>query len=81
MVMNSTVDPNRAIAKQSQSTLNVDSKPIFDGFGYFEGYNINENNYIKLRALAVILDGTAKEFKVTLDEANKAINLTSYKSH
>lgn len=81
IVMTGAADPNRAIAKSSASMANVDGKPAYNGFGYFEGYNINDNNYIKLRALAVMLEGTKKEFEVTWDSATSSINLTSGKAY
>ena len=47
----------------------------------FDAYNINGNNYFKLRDLAYALNGTAKQFEVTWDEKNNAIKLTSNKSY
>ena len=43
----------------------------------FEAYNINDNNYFKLRDLAKALSGTGKQFEIGWDEANNAISLTS----
>jgi len=43
----------------------------------FDAYNINGNNYFKLRDLAFTLNGTAKQFAVGWDGANNAISLTS----
>ena len=43
----------------------------------FDAYKINDNNYFKLRDLAYILNGTAKQFNVGWDGANNAISLTS----
>lgn len=43
----------------------------------FEAYNIKGNNYFKLRDLAYVLNGTAKQFKVSWDGVNNAISLTS----
>jgi len=45
----------------------------------FEAYNINDNNYFKLRDLAKALSGTEKQFEVGWDEAINAISLTSGK--
>lgn len=42
----------------------------------FEAYNINDNNYFKLRDLAKALSGTEKQFEVGWDAANNAISLT-----
>jgi hypothetical protein len=47
----------------------------------FEAYNINDNNYFKLRDLAYALSGTAKQFEVSWDGANNAIALTSGKAY
>lgn len=39
------------------------------------GYNINGNNYYKLRDIASLLSGTPCQFNVTWDESRRAINL------
>ncbi len=43
----------------------------------FEAYNINNNNYFKLRDLAKVVSGTDKQFEITWDASKKAINLVS----
>ena len=43
----------------------------------FDAYNINGANYFKLRDLAYILNGTAKQFEVGWDAENQAISLKS----
>ena len=43
----------------------------------FDAYNINGNNYIKLRDLAFILNGTEKQFGVDYDSDTNTILLTS----
>ena len=43
----------------------------------FDTYNINDNNYFKLRDLAQTLRGTEKQFEVTWDGERNAINLIS----
>jgi len=50
-------------------------------FVAFDAYSINGSNYIKLRDLAYILNGTEKQFEVTWDNDIKAINLISGKSY
>ena len=40
-----------------------------------EAYNINNNNYIKLRDLAMALNGGAKQFEVTWNGSKQAINI------
>ncbi len=47
----------------------------------FEAYNIDGSNYFKLRDLAQVLNGTAKQFQVGYDSTNKAITLTSGESY
>lgn len=58
------------------------SKIVVDGeIIAFEAYNINGNNFFKLRDLAAALDGTSKSFEVTWDEDNQSINLLSGQSY
>jgi hypothetical protein len=59
-------------ATPTSSKVVVDGKDIS-----FDAYNINGNNYFKLRDVAAAVNGSAKNFGVTYDEAVKAINLTS----
>ena len=40
------------------------------------GYNINGNNYYKLRDIALILNGTTAQFGVSWDKSTRSINLT-----
>ena len=47
----------------------------------FEAYNIEGNNYFKLRDLAFVLSGTDKQFNVGWDRENNAISLTSSESY
>lgn len=56
----------------SNAIVNVNGE-IID----FEAYNIDENNYFKLRDLAAVLSGSEKQFEVGWDEVNKSINLVS----
>ena len=43
----------------------------------FDAYNINDNNYFKLRDVAKAISGTEKQFDVSWDEENKSVNLIS----
>ena len=43
----------------------------------FDAYNIAFSNYFKLRDIAFVLNGTAKQFEVSWDDANDAISLIS----
>lgn len=64
-VQNPTVSP-------TSSEIFVDGKPVL-----FDAYNIGGNNYFKLRDLAYVLNGTAKQFGVAYDAGANRINLTS----
>jgi len=64
------------VAKPTASTVLVDGKSVA-----FDAYTINDNNYFKLRDLAFVLSGTAKQFDVGWDDANDAISLTSGKPY
>lgn len=59
-------------AMRSDSSLILDGVPVT-----VSAYNINGNNYFKLRDLAAILNGTQKQFEVTWDGTNSCINLLS----
>jgi len=54
------------------------SKIVINGVDTaFDAYTIDQNNYFKLRDLAAVLSGTEKQFEVTWDGDNNAINLVS----
>ncbi|MFQ9126370.1 MAG: hypothetical protein ACLR4Z_05710 [Butyricicoccaceae bacterium] len=55
----------------SVHTVTVDGKVVKP-----QGYNINDNNYYKLRDVAWILNGTGSRFNVTWDGANNRILLS-----
>jgi len=59
-------------ANPTASTVYVNGEPVA-----FDAYNINDNNYFKLRDIAYILNGTGKQFSVGWDGAANAISLTS----
>ncbi|HOM03537.1 MAG TPA: WG repeat-containing protein [Acetivibrio sp.] len=63
-------------ATPTSSTVLVNGSPVA-----FDAYSINGNNYFKLRDLAYVLNGTGKQFEVTWDSVNKAINLIPDKSY
>ena len=44
-------------------------------------YNINGNNFVKLRDLAYLLNGTAKQFSVTYNSASNLVSLYSGSSY
>jgi hypothetical protein len=59
-------------AVPTASTVLVNGSPTA-----FDAYNIAGNNYFKLRDLAYVLNGTAKQFEVGWNAAANAISLTS----
>lgn len=65
------IDPY-ATAMPTTSKVLVDGVPV-----EFEAYNIKGNNYFKLRDLAQAVNNTSKNFEVTWDGINNAINLIS----
>ncbi|MEA4988508.1 MAG: WG repeat-containing protein, partial [Anaerovorax sp.] len=74
-----------AFGESQTTTANpTASKVIVDGKTVsFDAYNINSNNYFKLRDIAQIIRGTDKQFNVTWDGSKNAINLisnTAYKT-
>jgi hypothetical protein len=71
-----TPAPATATAKPTASTVLVNGKSVA-----FEAYNINDNNYFKLRDLAYVLSGTEKQFEVGWDGAANAIALTGGKAY
>ena len=63
-------------ATPTTSTVIVNGKEVS-----FDAYNINGNNYFKLRDLAFILSGTEKQFEVGWDGIEERITLTSGKPY
>ena len=61
--------PVTAAATSSKVLVNGENKA-------FDAYNINGNNYFKLRDLAYVLSGTEKQFEVGWDGTKNAITLT-----
>jgi len=59
------------VATPTASTVLVNGKNTT-----FDAYNIDGNNYFKLRDLAYVLNGTEKQFEVGWDSLNNAISLT-----
>lgn len=64
--------PANAIAAPTSSKVAVNGSLIS-----FDAYNINGNNYFKLRDIAYAVNGSAKQFGVSFDSAKNAITLTS----
>ena len=59
-----------ATAKPTNATVMVNGKQIA-----FDAYNINNNNYFKLRDIAKVLSGSDKQFEVTWNGSTKSIEL------
>ncbi len=76
-----TEEPAPAPAPEAPAV--VTAKPttsdvVVDGTStVFEAYNINDNNFFKLRDLAAAVNGSSKNFEVTWDAEKRAINLIS----
>jgi hypothetical protein len=66
----STVQLKPVSVKPTSSGIVVDGKTIA-----FEAYLINDFNYFKLRDLAMAVNGSRRQFEVSWDDVNKAINL------
>jgi hypothetical protein len=59
-------------AKPTSAKVVINGKQVA-----FEAYSIDNNNYFKLRDLAMSINGTEKQFQVGWDAAKNAINLIS----
>lgn len=80
LVLLLTLLPSVALA--AETATKTASKVTVDGVvKSFDAYNINGNNYFKLRDIAYILSGTSKEFEVTWDGSKNAIDLLSNKPY
>ncbi len=68
--------------EETVTALVTSSKVLVDGEDIlFDAYNINGNNYFKLRDLAMVINGTTKQFGVTWDGEKNAINLVTGESY
>ncbi len=67
---------------QSVKAIPTSSQVIVDGEKIeFQAYNINGNNYFKLRDIAFILDGSEKQFEINWDETNNFVYITTEKPY
>jgi hypothetical protein len=65
-------------APEKASAAPTVSKVLVNGTATsFDAYNINGNNYFKLRDLATAVNSSKKQFEVTFDAAKNAIDLKS----
>ncbi|MCL1829405.1 MAG: GDSL-type esterase/lipase family protein [Oscillospiraceae bacterium] len=70
--------PTPAIASESVTAVPAYASVAVNGrIVDFDAYNIKGSNYFKLRDLACVLNGTAKQFRVVWDAASKTVVLTS----
>lgn len=71
-----TYADNKITAAKTASRILIDGKEK-----RFDAYNINGNNYFKLRDIAFVLSGSSSQFDVTWDASKNAINLVSGKPY
>lgn len=64
--------PMKATANPTKSPVEVNGEKV-----EFDAYNINGNNFFKLRDVAKIVNGSAKQFGVTWDSEKSVIDLKS----
>jgi alpha-tubulin suppressor-like RCC1 family protein len=67
-----SVTPATQTAKPTSSSVLIDGKQVS-----FDAYNIEGNNYFKLRDMAMALNGSAKQFEVEWHNTANTITLTS----
>lgn len=66
------VEDEKAIALPTPSKVLVNGESVD-----FEAYNINDNNYFKLRDIAAAVNGSEKQFEVSWSAEDNAISLIS----
>ncbi len=77
-----TPEPTPVKVVKEVTAASTSSKVIVDGKQIaFEAYTIDQNNYFKLRDLAMAVNGSESQFEVTWDGAKNAINLVSGKAY
>lgn len=67
---------NTATASPTGNSIYVDGKQV-NGAAYM----INSNNYFKLRDIAAMVNGSAKQFEVSWNQNEKRIDLTTNKAY
>ena len=63
-------------AVYTNSTVEVNGKVVA-----FEAYNIKDNNYFKLRDVAMAVNGSEKQFEVTWNEEAQAVEMLSNRAY
>ena len=81
LVLLAVMVPGASAAGERQATPTAATVMVDGRVVAFDAYNIDGNNYFKLRDLAYTLNGTAKQFSVEWDGDNNAINLTGGKAY
>jgi hypothetical protein len=72
-----TYDPTQAFIPSVEARLTT-SRLLVDGKNVeFQAYNINDNNYVKLRDLTKALRGSEKAFQVEYEQSQNIIQLTT----
>lgn len=74
--VSATSTRDSATAIPSTSSVKVNGTKVS-----VDAYNIDGNNYFKLRDIAMAVNNTAKQFEVTLDETSNTLNMTSNKAY
>jgi hypothetical protein len=75
-----TTTYNISVYRQSSATdTSISSQKLtVDGVSKtLNAYNINGNNFVKIRDIASLISGTTKQFSVSYNEANKVVVLLS----
>jgi hypothetical protein len=77
-IVMATLMPVHVFAATAVQAVPGNSSFILNGTNVgLEAYNINNNNYVKLRDLAKALNGGARQFEVTWDESRQAVEIQS----
>jgi hypothetical protein len=77
-----TTSKKEGTKSESLSTAPTAAKVLVNGKAVsFEAYNIDNNNYFKLRDLAMAINASEKNFAVDFDGTLNAISLTSNKAY
>jgi hypothetical protein len=82
VIMAVTLLPAQAVAATTITAAPTSASFILNGTKVvLEAYNINGNNYVKLRDIAKVLNGGSKQFEVTWDSAKQAVNILSNRAY
>ncbi|MDO5037802.1 MAG: stalk domain-containing protein [Tissierellia bacterium] len=76
IIPNYSVEAKGAQAKKSDQAILVDGDPISMG-----AYNVEGNNYVRLRDLAAVLKGTGAQFNVAYNPEKRQVSLNSQENY